>query len=205
VDRHTADQGQIPPQRVWRVVPAVARPRAPAWVVGSLVHEALAAWRFPGGQVQAGDSLERWLEARARGHGLADRRQLEDAIRESRQLLLRFRAHALYSEMAAADRRLHEVPYSLLVDGHFDSGIIDAMYLRGDSGSPVYSHGGWTIVEFKTDRVDSQAELDALLAEQDYLPQACRYVAAAEHLLGQRPQCILCLLNCAGTVHLERL
>ena len=213
MDRRMAGQDRVPPQRVWRVVPAVARPRAPAWVVGSLVHAALAAWRFPGdsapgrhgdfaagtsrgAQEQAGDSLDRWLEARARGYGLTDRRQLDDAIRESRRLLLRFQAHALHTEMAASERRLHEVPYSLEVDGRIESGIIDAICLRG---------GSWTIVEFKTDRVASQVELDTLLADEDYLPQSRRYVAAAEHLLGQRPQCILCLLNCAGAVHLERL
>jgi hypothetical protein len=43
LDGRAAEQERIPPQRVWRVVPMVGRPRAPAWVVGSLVHEALAA------------------------------------------------------------------------------------------------------------------------------------------------------------------
>ena len=36
-----------PPQRVWRVVSRAKRPRGPAWVVGSLVHEALRRWYFP--------------------------------------------------------------------------------------------------------------------------------------------------------------
>jgi ATP-dependent helicase/nuclease subunit A len=44
-DRRTSEQDRVPPQRVWRVVPAVKRARAPAWVIGSIVHEALAAWR----------------------------------------------------------------------------------------------------------------------------------------------------------------
>lgn len=64
VDQPTAAQERDPPQRVWRVVPPPLspgqRPRAPAWVIGSLVHEALAAWRFP----DAG--FERWARARAR-------------------------------------------------------------------------------------------------------------------------------------------
>jgi len=34
-----------------------------------------------------------------------------------------------------------------------------------------------------------------LLAEEDYLAQAQRYVAAVEQLLGQRPRSVLCLLN----------
>jgi len=186
VDLRTKDRDRRPPRRVWRVVPEVQRPRAPAWVVGSLVHEALAAWRFPP------NGFEDWVQARARQHGIADPRLLEDAARHTRQLLSRFQADALYEEMAGADRRLHEVPYSRIVDGRVENGIIDALYLR---------EGSWTIVEFKTDEVRDQADLDRLLAEEKYLDQAERYVAAVEHLLGQRPRSILCLLNYAGGVH----
>jgi len=96
--------------------------------------------------------------------------------------------------MDSADRRLHEVPYSLVVDGRVESGIIDALYLR---------EGIWTIVEFKTDDVRDQTAFEALLAEEDYLRQARRYLSAAEQLLGQRPRFILCMLNYAGAVHLE--
>jgi ATP-dependent exoDNAse (exonuclease V) beta subunit len=114
-------------------------------------------------------------------------------VRRTRQLLLRFRSHALFREMDGAARRLHEVPYSLMVDGCVESGIIDALYLR---------EGAWTLVEFKTDRVKDQGELERLLVEQDYLAQASRYVAAAERLLGQAPRAVLCLLSFAGSVHL---
>jgi hypothetical protein len=40
-----------------RVVPTVAHPHAPAWLIGSLVHEALAGWLFPG------FGFELWAEA----------------------------------------------------------------------------------------------------------------------------------------------
>jgi ATP-dependent exoDNAse (exonuclease V) beta subunit len=96
--------------------------------------------------------------------------------------------------MNDATRRLHEVPYSLMVDGRVESGIIDAMVLHDDT---------WTIIEFKTDRVADRAQFEALLAAEDYVTQAQRYTVAAERLLGQRPRCILCMLNYAGTVHLE--
>ncbi|MBL7183284.1 MAG: hypothetical protein ISS50_02415, partial [Anaerolineae bacterium] len=190
VDRRTAERDRIPLQRVWRVVPAVKRPRAPAWVVGSLVHEALAAWRFPD------DQFESWAGARARGHGITDPRELADAVRQSQRLLVRFQAHPLCQEMDAADQRLHEVPYSLVVDGRVESGIIDALYLR---------EGVWTIVEFKTDEVRDEADFERLLADEDYLVQAQRYIAAAERLLGQRPRFSLCMLNYAGGVHLYPL
>jgi len=187
VDQRVSEQDRIPPQRVWRVVPAARKPRAPAWVVGSVVHEALAAWRFPDG------GFGHWAEARARGYGITDAQELADAIRQSRRLLLCFRDNSLYREMDEAERRLHEVPYSLEVDGQFESGIIDALYLR---------EGTWTIVEFKTDSVKDEVDFERLLKEKDYLIQARRYVAAMEHLLGQRPRCILCMLNWGRTVRL---
>jgi ATP-dependent helicase/nuclease subunit A len=187
VDGRTKEGDQRPPRRVWRVVPAVRRPQAPAWVVGSLVHEALAAWRFPP------NGFEAWVQARARQHGIADPRQLKDAAHHTRQLLSRFQAHTLCDEMDGADRRLHEVPYSRVVDGRVENGIIDALYLRD---------GSWTIVEFKSDEVRDEAALERLLAEENYLAQAQRYVAAVEHLLGERPRSVLCLLNYAGGVHL---
>jgi ATP-dependent helicase/nuclease subunit A len=192
VDQRISAQDRIPPQRVWRVVPAVKRPRAPAWVIGSLVHEALAAWRFPVGDRSA--RFRRWVEARARAYGVTDARQLDDAVRQSQRLLLRFRNHPLYQEMNDADQRLHEVPYNLLSEDGVESGIIDSLYLRD---------GVWRIVEFKTDRVRNEADFERLLTEEDYLTQAGRYVAAAERLLGERPRFILCMLNYAGAVHLE--
>jgi len=193
VDQGVAEQDRIPLQRVWRVVPAVKRPRAPAWVIGSLVHEALASWRFP---ADPDRDFERWGEARARGYGITDSQQLVDAVRRTRQLLLRFRSHSLYVEMDRADQRLHEVPYSLGVDGRVESGIIDALYQR---------EGVWTIVEFKTDRVKNQLELERLLTDEGYSAQAQRYVTAADRLLGQLPRLILCMLNYGGTVYLHRL
>jgi ATP-dependent helicase/nuclease subunit A len=198
VDPKLLEQDRIPPQRVWRVVPPVKRPRAPAWVIGSLVHEALAAWRFPNGAAPVGavHGFEHWAEARAREYGITDAQQLADAVRRSRQLLLRFESHSLYGEMDGADLRLHEVPYSLVVDGRVESGIIDALYQR---------EGTWTLVEFKTDRVNNRSELERLLAEEGYFAQAQRYIAAAERLLGQQPQFILCMLHYGGTVYLHRL
>jgi ATP-dependent helicase/nuclease subunit A len=183
VDQRVSEQERIPPQRVWRVVPPAKRPRAPAWVVGSVVHEALAAWRFPD------DGFEQWAQARARGYGITDPQQLDDAVRQSRRLLVRFQADSLYQEMVQADRRLSEVPYSLEEGGQVESGIIDALYQH---------EGVWTIVEFKTDRVRDEADFERLLEEEDYVAQAQRYVVAAERLLGVRPQCILCMLNWAG-------
>ena len=97
--------------------------------------------------------------------------------------------------MEAADRRLHEVPYSYEADGEIDNGIIDALYLR---------QGTWTIVEFKTDELQDHDDLDRLLAKEKYREQAERYVAAAESLLGLKPRIVLCLLNFSGSVFVHQ-
>jgi len=186
IDQRAEDRDRIPPQRVWQVVPTVKRPRAPAWVIGSIVHEALGAWRFPN------DRFAEWAEARAREYGITDRQQLRHASRESQRLLARFQAHPLFQEMDGATRRLHEVPYSIPApDGDTENGIMDALYMRD---------GVWTIVEFKTDAVRNQTEFERILDETDYLIQTQRYVNAAEQLLGQRPRALLCMLNYSGTV-----
>ncbi len=188
-DRGAGEQGRLDQQRVWRVVPASAHttpPRAPAWVVGALVHEALACWRFPD------DSFASWVTARARGYGLTDPRQLKDAGEKTAKLLSRFRAHPLCAEMMAAGRRLMEVPYSRLDgEGRVESGVIDALYSQKD---------GWTIVEFKTDHVKDADDLERTLQEEDYLAQTGRYGQAVAQLLGQQPRLLLCFLGIGGSI-----
>jgi len=157
-------------------------------VVGKLVHESLAAWRFP-------DAIfDRWATADARSCGLTDAGQLRDAVRRSRTLLRRYHDHSLFTEMDTAERRLHEVPYHLEREERVETGVVDALYLRD---------GIWTIVEFKTDRVRDDADFAALLRRKDYREQTMRYASALECLLGQRPRVILCMLNHAGRVELK--
>jgi hypothetical protein len=169
------------------MVPATPHASAPHRVIGLLVHAALAQWRLP----DAG--FERWAVARARSYGLTDAGQLHDAARRTRWRLERLAVHPLYREMDAADERLHEVPYQIMVDGRFENRRIDALYRCGDV---------WTVVEFKTDRLRNAADFDQLLEREDYVAQAGRYAAAVEQLVGRRPRVVLCLLDYAGRVRL---
>jgi ATP-dependent helicase/nuclease subunit A len=191
VDEAVRDTDQDPPRRVWRVVPRTERAWAPSWVVGKLVHLALEHWVFPG---DSGMDFHAWAASQARGWGLTDEAVVHDAIRRAGGMLTRFRASPLHAEMVAAERRLHEVPYSSLgEDGTLESGAIDALY---------HSDERWVLVEFKTDRVEDRAALERTLAEEDYIQQVARYVAAARRLLGERPRPVLCFLNYAGRVRL---
>ncbi len=176
------------PPRVWRVVPPQARRWAPGWVIGKLVHAALAAWRFPGD-----DHFGDWLRAQARGYGLHDAAQLDDVVRRAQRLLGSFRRHPLYAEIAGAEVRRHEVPYVLPEDSAEGApvfGQIDLLFR---------ANGRWTLVDFKTDRLrDERAREEALADDGAYQAQVERYLAAVEGLLGERPRGLLCLLDDRG-------
>ncbi len=174
------------PQRIWQVVPATKRPTAPAWVIGSLVHEALSLWRFP-----SAAGFDAWIAARARGYGITDQQQLHDAQIATARLLTRFQRSELYQAMDNAPRRLHEVPYSCQVNGKAETGYIDALFRTNDV---------WTVVDFKTDRIQDDAAYQRSLIENDYIAQLQQYGRAVEQLLGVVPQLTLCLLNYAGAI-----
>ena len=186
VDETLREREREPAPRVWRVVPARKGERAPAWVVGKLVHAALAGWRF------ADEGFDNWLRARARSYGVTDDDQLQDATKHSRELLRRFVRHPLFQEMERAERRLHEVPYSMQVCGRAESGLIDALFEQS---------GRWTVVEFKSDQIRKDEVRERLLTA-DYHVQVQRYVNAVESFLKQRPRVLLCLLNCEDRLFL---
>jgi len=190
-DEQTERDLQDPAPRVWRVVPPEKRVWAPSWVVGQIVHTALQEWRFP---ATSSTDFDRWAAIQARGCGIVDDGELRNAIDRARQTLVRFQATPLYVQMDAAAQRLHEVPYCVLDgDERLERGIIDALF-RDETG--------WTLVEFKTDRLEDQAALEKKLQDEDYVPQVARYLSAAQRMLGKRPKPILCLLDMNRTVHL---
>lgn len=180
----TAAEDETPP-RIWQVVPTAQRPQAPAWVIGSIVHEALVMWRFPR------PGFADWAAARAREYGLTNFRQVEHVQDETARLLGRFQQHPLFQEIAAAERRLHELPYSYQRQDGVETGYIDLLYQRA---------GAWILVDFKTDEVRDEVALRRLLAEQDYRQQIQRYGMAVRHLLGIVPQLKLCFLNMASGI-----
>ncbi len=182
----TQEQLYNPQSRVWRVVPRAKRPSGPAWVVGKLAHAALRRWRFPNE-----DNFDVFLWPLALETGLTDAAEIQATIDEARRLLARFRSHPIYAEIAAAER-YHEVPYAL----PDDTGVIDLLY-RAD--------GGWTIVDFKTDELRSEAEMRETIQREGYDTQVRRYADAVTALFGQRPRTLLTFLRVAGNVQLVEL
>jgi ATP-dependent exoDNAse (exonuclease V) beta subunit len=173
-----------PPRRVWRVVSRTARPHAPAWVVGTLVHASLRHWRF------TDDGLSVLLRPLALEMGIVDEDLVHASILEAARMLRRFRAHALWMELDTA-RRWHEVPFSVIEGGRLENGIIDLLY-RGD--------GGWGVAEFKTDRLLAGTDLYAHIRQEGYDDQVRRYVRAVRAQLHIEPKALYCFLNVGNQI-----
>ena len=180
-----------PPPRVWRVVPK-DKYEVPAWVVGSLAHTALRYWLFPDDS-GFGDFLRPFaLEA-----GLTDPASVQAALHHAARLLARFQGHPLYAEMSTAERH-HEVPYSAVLDGQPRSGLIDLLYRP----SP---EAGWTIAEFKTDRLAEMADLAAYIQQQGYDRQVRDYAQTIEQQIGVAPRVLFIFLNAGDSVRVWTL
>jgi ATP-dependent helicase/nuclease subunit A len=169
-----------PPQRVWRIVSNAPQktPRAPAWLVGRLVHEALRRWRF--------DNLEDFLKPFALESGLTAEAEIRAAIHESRRMLERLRAHPLFAELDPAERH-HEVRYDL-PDGR---GILDLLYRTA---------AGWFIIDFKTDEVRSDAEAQSAISQNGYDHQVERYAQAISNQLKVQAKTRLVFLNVKDSI-----
>ncbi len=174
-----------PPRRVWRIVPRADRPRGPAWVVGSLVHAALRYWRFPDRP-----GFVEFVRPYALEAGLTDNQEIQETIALARRLLARFQAHPLYGQIERAERR-HEVAYSVEADGAVRNRVIDLL---------VRLEEHWTVVEFKTDRLTTSAEMHEHTRRMGYDRQVSEYIAAAGRLLGERPRALLVWLSVGGEV-----
>ena len=178
------------PARLWRVAGGRTAPGA---VIGTLVHRAIERWCFP-----SDPRLETLLTVAALDNGLIDDAQRDDAIREATALLTRLRAHPLWDAIDGAVERRHEVPYTRrLARGCIESGAIDLLYRDAN---------GWAIVDFKTDEVDDDGALMALIdgtrGKPGYRAQVRRYAAAVGELLGAEPRVQLCFLDYCGAVRL---
>ncbi len=207
VDDKLRDRDSDPPRRVWRVAPPTPYD-VPAWVVGSLTHTALRYWRFPNEPAFADFLRPFALEA-----GLTDANSIDTALQRVSRLLIRFQAHPLYAELAAAERH-HELPYSLSLDGQLQSGLIDLLCRPGATlpQTPVtfksdryLAEAAWTIVEFKTDRLAEGADLPRRAQAEGYDRQVAIYRQAVSHLLGVAPRVLLVFLNVGQSVQVLNL
>lgn len=185
-DSKLQDRERHPPPRVWRVAPPTPYD-VPAWVVGSLTHQALRHWRFPDAAGFAGFLRPLALEA-----GLTDVATVGIALHRVTELLARFQAHPLYAQLSTAERH-HEVPYSVTFEGRTRSGLIDLMF----RASPAEA---WTIAEFITDRLPDNVDLHQHALETGYDHRAVTYRQVIAQQMDARSQTLLVFLNVGQAV-----
>ena len=161
----------------------------PPGAVGIMVHKALELWTFPGDPALAG-----LLETAAFKAGLSLESQRKSAVRHAQELLTRLGDHPLRQEIEMADERHHELPYTRMAGDHPDIGCIDLIYRTA---------AGWHIVDFKTDSIHSEEELEALVMK--YKEQIQRYTRAAENLPGGIAWGAICFLDALGKIKLVQV
>ncbi len=181
------------PRRTWR---ASGTQRVPATALGSLVHRALQHWRFPDDP-----ALDALLDTAALEERLVADRLRREAIRLAKELLARFRGHALWAVIDGAGEanRFHELPYIARLDEPGTparSGRIDLVYRDAR---------GWHIVDFKTDHLADANQMRAVIEARGYREQLAEYVTNLERLASVTADACLCFLDVGGAVHVEPL
>jgi ATP-dependent helicase/nuclease subunit A len=145
--------------------------RAPAYLVGRVVHSLLADWSCLSGP---GVELQRRLEGSARREGLADPELVGDAARRARRMLENLRGQALFHEIEAAAERYCQLPFSLDTPLGTVEGVIDLLYRDGQ--------GAWRLVEWNTEW-GQPGEAPEL--RQELLSQLALYAHAVEQILSR--------------------
>lgn len=189
VQREVADPDlDEEPERSWRAT-GTGR-KAPATAVGRIVHAAIQRKTMPGS-----DGYERFMENECIRAGLVDSGQREAAIREATELLRRLAAHELWAEIGSAEDVQHEIPFTTSdPEGVVQSGQIDLLWRDA---------GRWKIVDFKTDTLRDDDDLEA--AVKRHRGQVERYVRSAANILGEQPVGMLCFLDLQEQVKLVEI
>lgn len=183
------DEPSSTPFHGWRITD---RRHTDGTIVGTLVHEAIRRWRFPGDP-----ALQRLLTTAALSSGLIDRADVDQHVRQASALLARFRNHSRWPELDACER-FHELPFCVSRNGLPSLGVIDLLYREAGRAKET-----WCIVDFKTDHVTDEVELGIMT--EKYRPQLRRYRHAVTRILGCAAETTLCFLDYAGAVHWQEV
>ena len=176
---------------LYRATSVGEKTAAPARIVGDVVHRALQLWKFPD---QGENEFIDWAASELKSRGVIRESEIKNGYRRVKNILERFQGHELFNRMDTAERILHELPYSVGENNEpYQSGVIDAMFREA---------GQWFIIEFKTDEIRDKRRFDWVWQHEDYQQQVEKYIRAAEFVLGEKPEAILCFLNYENRVQL---
>lgn len=155
--------------------------RAPRWLIGRVVHHALADW---GALSLPHRELEIRLEGYARHEGVRPGEALEDAVNVSQSMLGRLRGSSLYREIDGARRRYSELPFTSETEQGLRHGKIDLLYQD--------KAGVWRLIDWKTEWSPAEAVPERA---REHRFQVAAYAQAAERLLGVQVDTSVCFLH----------
>jgi len=168
---------------------ADGRPQsAPRYLVGNLAHRALADWKCLS---MPSEELRSRLAAWARRSGLTEPGAVEHAVDQVLHLLGNLRRSTLFGDIAGAEERHAEIPFSLATPAGVLHGVIDLLFRD--------RAGGWRLVDWKTEPVGKEQALQD--AVRPHLLQLAVYARAAERFLGLRPRVEVCFLARVAAVY----
>lgn len=161
--------------------------RAPTYLVGRVVHRAVANWN---NLSLPDDALETRLIAFARREGIVVPQAVHHAVRRTMEMLDHLRRTDVYAEIDAALQRLSEVPFTLTTPIGQLHGVIDLLFKDRESN--------WHLVDWKTDWFpEDQINAQAL----EHARQIAIYAAAARNTLGVEVNAMVCFLAVRSTVY----
>ena len=178
LSRENRDFPDIQPA-LWANQPAVNSTRAPGYLIGNIVHRALAHWDCLA--YSEGDLIH-LLESYAQREGVFSH-ALVDAVKRSHQMLRNLKDHHIYQDIQNAQRRYHELTFTISADIGVLHGIIDLLYQD--------QSGAWHLMDWKTEWTP-KADMEE--NTKRYLVQMAAYEQAAQRTLQAHPGVVLCFL-----------
>ncbi|MDX1992647.1 MAG: UvrD-helicase domain-containing protein [bacterium] len=116
--------------------------------IGEIVHEALRWWHFP--QHPHDETTLDMLRNYAWRQGITEHALCDHAARRAQELLVRFKASAVYRMVEEAGSAVYrELPFIYEREGYIIHGVIDVLFRQRD--------GTWMIADYKTSTVDDAA------------------------------------------------
>jgi len=182
IEGFLAEISDVDLSQVWQITDQ--KRSVPGNIHGEIVHKAIQRWLFPGDA-----RLNALLEMESYNAGLVTFEQRRGVTERATELLNRLQACTLWKEINLAQERYSELPYSHIINDKVENRVIDLLYRDA---------GGWHIIDFKTDLIQSFAQKERLI--QEYGLQVCKYKAFVESKLGIRVSGQLCFLDDQGEV-----
>ena len=154
--------------------------RAPGYMIGNIVHRALADWDCLSASEQ---ELFQQLEKYAGREGVFPS-AMTHAVKTARWMLGHVQNHLIFKQINAAKARHHEISFTLSSPVGMLHGVIDLLY-QDESDN-------WHLIDWKTEWAPEDIVEES---SEEHFTQMAVYAQAVKSELGFIPEVALCYLN----------